>query len=431
MATVVKAQPRDLIALVWYQLGYRPRDSLVFVALHGHRKRSGAVVRVDLPPGMRTLRDFTDLVGQLAATVRRTGGTAVVAVVVRDGVLTRPPGRLLQALVRVLPKRGVELVDIIGVDRTSFGSLTCPYPECCPPEGTPLDTVQASEVAANLVMAGRTVADTEQELVADVIPDDPADDPADDPGDDSAEDHSGAAPPIRGPGFLRSSERRRWWDVWTGSFAAGRLPEEEAPGLGRALHDPLFRDAVMVAALGVPRRITDEMVSGPTTPEGSPHLMPGGAADLGRLLSIRPGDVDADRLERARAVLAAVARRSPRGDRADALAVMAWLAWYEGHGSRARLLADRAAEDRPSHSLAGLMTDLLIAETPPLWIRRLPSPGRGDGSRSGGPGRPSGGGADGRRARAPAGAAFRRPVRAPGPGDGSGPRPPSRPQEPP
>ncbi len=43
--TVNEAGPADLIAAVWYTLGFRPLNSLVLVSLHGSRGRVGSMLR--------------------------------------------------------------------------------------------------------------------------------------------------------------------------------------------------------------------------------------------------------------------------------------------------------------------------------------------------------------------------------------------------
>ncbi|HEY8717893.1 DUF4192 family protein, partial [Pengzhenrongella sp.] len=47
--TIRVREPRELLALLPYQLGFRPQESAVAVALRAPRGRVGLIARVDLP----------------------------------------------------------------------------------------------------------------------------------------------------------------------------------------------------------------------------------------------------------------------------------------------------------------------------------------------------------------------------------------------
>jgi hypothetical protein len=86
--------------------------------------------------------------------------------------------------------------------------------------------------------------------------------------------------------------------------------------------------------------------------------------------TVMGAEPDAELLERGRVLLSAVAREAPPGRRVDALALLAWSAWYAGHGSRGRLLVQRALADVPTHRLARLVDQLLFLGVAPTWVER-------------------------------------------------------------
>jgi len=341
MQTVVRAAPRDIVALIWFRLGYRPRDSLLLVGLHGPRHRTGLVVRIDLPPP----GEEKPAIRRLARLVRRTGAEAAIAVLCRDTACDPPRPPAVRVVRRELPRAGLGLVDMIAVGRRGYRSYLCHDPGCCPPEGRPLAEVMAGEVAARMVLAGHTVVEDEAALIADVMP-------PGGPAEGPAGVGRGGAPP--GPAAVRGAPPSS-----TEVLAAWRRTLEQAEpdpaviaGLATALADVRLRDAILLTL--VPG-------AGPA-PE---DVLAGRQVDLERLLSRPPEE---DLVDRGRSHLAAAARAAPPPARADVLATLAWLAWWTGHGGRARLLADLAQTTRPGHRLAGLVTALLHTCAPPPWV---------------------------------------------------------------
>jgi len=350
MPVIARAEARDIIALAWFQLGYRPRESILLIGLSGPRRRAGLVVRADLPPpgGERSL------LHRLALPLRRSGAEAVVGLVVSDGACDPPPPPVARWAERELPRAGLTVVDLIAVGRTGYRSFRCRDAACCPPKGRPLTDVLSGPAAAHFVLAGRTVADDEAGLVADVAaPPDPG--PAGE-GATAGRGTGGSTPPPGGP------QARALLGRWREALAEHGSDPELTDALGPALADVRVRDAVMLAVVPgsgtAPEALLDHRSS----------LGRGSGVDLDRLMTVPP---DVVVLERARLLLAAAARGCPAGARAGVLAALAWLAWWAGDGARARLLAGLADADQPGHRLAGLVGQLLAAGVPPPWTAAL------------------------------------------------------------
>lgn len=351
MRTISCAQPRDVIALAWYQIGYRPRESLVLVGVHGPRQRSGLVLRVDLPPASTRRQALTRL-GQLLS---RCGSTGVIALVVSDtggGPHPGPDGRpilphaaLARALCRELRRQRLPVLDVFAVGPVSFRSYLCPDLHCCPAGGTSLEEVRSSEVTATMVLSGESLADSEQALIADVDPE-----PA-----GARSDPAGTA---AGSVWGRAGRRQPALRTWRRLLASAQPAPDDPVGLLDALDELPFRDAVLLTLAPDSGDLPERMVRVPPGRE-----LPEGTDDA---FGSRPDPVV---VERARQLLAALARWAPPGRRAEPLAMLAWLAWWTGAGARARLLTERALADRPGHRMAALVASLLAAGVPPPWVR--------------------------------------------------------------
>lgn len=341
MQTIVRGgRPRDLIALAWYRIGFRPRESLVLVGLHGPKRRTGMVVRVDLPPPEQREATLHGVVRLL----RRSQVRQVAVLVVSDaegqlragpdGEPLMPQRDLVGWLRRELPRRGLAVFDVLGVGPSTFRSYLCSDPRCCPFAGQPLEEIGGSELAAHMVLEGRSVLAGEAELVADVRPD---------PRCLSADrlDRVGPVDPVRE------------LSTWREQLAAGASGPADPARLLVALRDTRLRDAVMITLIPGSGLLPEALLAG------------GPMTAVEDLWERRPDD---DLAERGRRLLAALARVAPVGERAEVLSVLAWLAWWLNEAARCRLLVDLALTDRPEHRLAGLVAQLLAGGIPPTWL---------------------------------------------------------------
>jgi len=329
---VAVGEPREILALVCYSLGYRPQDSLALVGVR--EDRSTLVARIDLPAPA----DLIDALTGVCSPLLREHVTGVVAVLFTptDPPVTAQDAAGVLGAATVLGQAGLRVHDLIWVGPTRYRSQSCPDPACCPPAGRQVaEALTDSLVAATEVAAGTTCAATEADLLAETRPRDVL--PVEtilgtDPGDAHA-----------------------WLAAWTTWLAhPDRVDWARAiAGINRIR----YRDAVMTAALAGE---LDPVAAYDAAPELTDHL-----------LSRCP---DVENTSTNLALLAALAARAPQRWRAQPLAAAAFLAWQSGRGVKARLLARAATDDDPTCSLAALVTRLIQAAVPPPWTTTSPGP---------------------------------------------------------
>jgi hypothetical protein len=141
-STLALRSPADILNLVPYLLGFHPAESLVLIGV-----RAGRVIfqlRGDLggPPG-----PLADYYAAVAARQQVTD-----AVVIGYGAAAEV-GPLALALAERLAGQDIHLVDVLRVTGGRYWSYLCDTPDCCPPQGHPLDPA-ASPVATAAVVAG-------------------------------------------------------------------------------------------------------------------------------------------------------------------------------------------------------------------------------------------------------------------------------------
>lgn len=144
----------DLLALLPYQLGYHPSESVVAVLVAAGRIRLTA--RVDLMP--------PEGAGAFAANLRSLARQhkAEEIVLFAYSADAAPARSLLAGLVAALPPRLVR--EALYVDGSRWWSMTCDD-ACCPAEGTPYD-LGGHRLAAEAVFAGMSVRGSRAELAA-------------------------------------------------------------------------------------------------------------------------------------------------------------------------------------------------------------------------------------------------------------------------
>lgn len=163
---------RELLAHVWFTIGYPPFGSAVLVTLRDDGS-PGLVARVDLP---RRSEHTRPVAATLAAAARQEGDAAAVVVVVqpvharRPAVLVRAERALVRAVHTGLRRHSVALADVLVVGRDRFRSVLCIDPACCPDQGRPLGDLRATATGTAMLLLGRALAADEHDLVADVTP---------------------------------------------------------------------------------------------------------------------------------------------------------------------------------------------------------------------------------------------------------------------
>ncbi len=415
------SDPRELLALVPHQLGFRPERSLVLVCLRGERRRVGLVVRADLPrleaaerrdlADRRVGGDLVERVGgvvdRLVDLAVRDGAAAVVAVVYDDPAepdllsadqdprVDGLPGLVELLLGGACASAGVRLMDAWWVDGLRYRSLGCRDARCCPAEGAPLEALHGSVVAAEMVSRGSSPADSRDGLLDDLRPAPP----------EQRRDAARSAATARRRARRAAADQARAARVRAEALASFRAAAEverlaaaaapvgsegpeaaerrggdpgpavaHGPGgelhdpallgrLGAALRDPWLRDAVLVSCLPGAGELPEQMVL--TGPDVRAEELLDGV--VGGVEGAQ--EPDAELLGPVAAVLAAVVRHLPGAAGAEALAALAWSAWWCGDGARAVVCAERALEAREGTSMAELVLDLVDAGAAPAWVR--------------------------------------------------------------
>lgn len=363
-------EPRELLALVPFQLGVEPRDSLVVVSVRARDRCVGLVARVDL----EAFADDEDGVATadfLAVRMAQDEAAQVVVVVYTDRTRAEVAdpatleGRAVGHLLAALWPGADGGVWVVGP--TGYGSLRCQDASCCPPEGRPVTDLQATVVGAHMVAAGFGVVR-----------------------DRSALRVQGEAGPDerRRAGREAAAERRRrrtvgrehpgrrrpggfhlppgWGDamllVWFDQCARVRDGLPLAPeALGRllaALEVPLVRDALVLA-----------VAEGRTAQHAD--CLADALGGLGGAAGDRP---DQARADDARGVLEAVVRHTSGRARATPLATLACLEWWSGNGARANVLVEQCLEADGAHRLGLTLLHALAAGLAPGWVNAEPAP---------------------------------------------------------
>lgn len=373
--TIRASEPCELLALVPYQLGFVPRDSVVLVGLRGPRRRVGMMIRTDVADVAHPV-DGPQLARNLVAAAARDGATSVVVVLYRehelhDGELLDAEASdafdaLLEALGDALEIRGVVAVGTRTYHEVEHdGTLS---------GARPLVDLESTAVGAQMVFDGVAVlADRDDLGRVPVVTAAQRRAAA-----RAAREHAMPAPDEAGTsGGWRARSLAEWR-----SAVRAELRDASRPGpargrptqygrIGEALEDKRVRDAVLVTL--VPG--TGEVAEAFCASDGRER-----AEDVGlvvRLIvdpevAIAP---DTAVLEPARAVLRQVVAHRENGS-APALTLLGLTAWWSGHGAEAGVWTDRALEVDPYHPLARLVREALDAGLPPGWVRRARAAGR-------------------------------------------------------
>lgn len=382
--TIRTSDPRELLSLVPYQLGFRPADSVVLMGTSGERARVGLTARVDVadladPDGGATLA------ADLVAHLRDDGCDAVLLVVYHDeDVRTAPrtsPGRVALRRLEAACRGRLAVQGRLGVTGTGWYDVHCPV-TCCPPGGRPLDDLVGTEIGATMVLQGGSYVGSREELGQ--IP------RADADARRAARKAAGrwaarGAAATTSDALLRwraqglglwRSEHRRALDEVMGDPLDQRGPaglggsDVTRPSpvvLGRlqaALDDVLVRDAVVLDLVPGSDHVSDLLLAGERGP--AVHRALGAITDPE--VAVPP---DAEWTGAARRVLEAVVAHSPRSrGHAPALTLLGMVAWWHGEGARATVHLEEALASDPDHRMARLVADAVGRGLPPGWVRR-------------------------------------------------------------
>ncbi len=333
------SEPADLVAAVPAIIGFRPRESLVLIALGGRSgRRIGLTLRVDLPPP----EHVRELAEQVTASLEADtpDGAAVIVVGVSDDGPARAD--VASAVVEELEGRGIAVRMSIWTARIDAGAPWACFGSCGCTGALP--DPGATPALATAVAGGQVVRADRADLLRLVEARDPerirrreelllrAADEAlcgPDPGGGEAEDATHLAVV----------------EVGLAEAAAGRLAldDEQVLALAAALVRPTVRDAVLVRC-----------------------------AESSRRCAVDPADGTI--WSAAETLWAALCRELPDPEAAEAAALLAATALLRGDGALANVALDRAEDSWPGHRLAGLLRSAARFGMRPAQVRELLGP---------------------------------------------------------
>ena len=299
--------PADLLALIPFQLGFHPSESLVAIFLRG--RTIAVVARIDLPPVSATpgfAAELEDLGAQ-----NRTEELVLVAYSEQP----EPACSVLAGLMLALPTRMVR--EALYVDGTRWWSLTCDQ-TCCPAEGTPYD-VKGHRLAAEAVFAGLTTRASRAELAATVAG----------PPETEVPRLVALAAEIRATGAGRPAGPERTADllhrVQAGLLAPGELDDRACTELALLVNDIRLRDLVWATI-------------DPEAAEQHIGLWQRVVSQVSPTLSAAP------------------------------LALLGMASWISGQGALLNCAAEELSRRHPSYSMRHLLEQISARAMPPgLW----------------------------------------------------------------
>lgn len=145
--------PAQIVAAVPYLVGFHPTESMVAVGLGTDAPRVCLTVRVDLPPPDCA----AELARLLADHLRNAGAGAAFLIVFTEEPGEPPRPDFVTAIEEGAREDAIEVKDALWVRDGRWRSYRCRLPQCCPPEGTPVDPAEVSELAAAAAYLGAVV----------------------------------------------------------------------------------------------------------------------------------------------------------------------------------------------------------------------------------------------------------------------------------
>ena len=350
--TIHLSGPADVLAVLPYQLGFHPQDSLVVVSLHG--TRMGLVQRIDLPPPAHV----GDAVAAMMAPLRQDNPRSVLLIGFEEGA--SECRAILDEMARACRSDGVDVTDRIVVRGGRWFAPYC-HRSCCPPEGLPLPV--PSEVPAIAEFVGREICPLpDRSSLADRL-------------ESSSPMTGGALSAVADEWLALRMEasdagdddldecRVTELDVWARVLCAAddaepiqALPSQDLAMLAVSLTDVDLRDALI--AWLCPRTLAQELIDPMLFAQirmalAQPPWLGRDVRDVDEVIALQ-------RIERRLCELCAAL---PDVWAVSALTVLATFTWWRGDGALTRIALDRALRIDPHYRLAQLlerMVDLAI-----------------------------------------------------------------------
>lgn len=363
------ADIREIFALVPFQLGYEPRESVVAIALKGSRQRIGVMARTD---GSDLLRpDGPHIVSSIAEFLHRDAADRVMLIIYHDaspGVRSWLPGAIEMLREHLT---GFEAVNAWLVSRGSYRSATL-FPAdsrelVWSPESAVGD-LAATQVSATMVVRGNVIHKDRSQLAALPHISKEMSQRMWRAGDRYLRDYVRAQPTPRTQRWLHRS--LELWQVALDAACARHIADLSGPPdlapliwarLGASLGNRETRD--LVIGMIIARALRDSPGTGGD--EGSLER-------LGHLMSLMFGTVPSTGPEEGvlRSLCETVAfatAATRRKHRSDGYSVLAMMAWWRGSGAAGREYCERALRLDGDHRMSVLVMQMLDDGVPPGW----------------------------------------------------------------
>jgi hypothetical protein len=332
------ADAGELAAALPVLVGFRPRESVVLVALGGRSgRRLGMTARVDIPAPC----DARPLAAALAARMaHERPETVLLAVVseapdvvafpedlVHDGGPVLPHRTLVHELLLALDAHAIPLGDALLVRGSRWWSYDCDEPCCAPGAGTPVPGGTSALEAAAVVSGQVLVRDREELELRIARPGAPA--AAAMAATVTAVGEEIADLVLREGRDAAADEYTAWVDAAVARCGAGARPDdEELARVAWGLRDVRVRDLALGFALGAHARAAESLWTECT-------------------------------------------RRLPEPLDAAPATLLAVSVWLRGDGAMARIALDRALDSEPDYALADLLARGLDAGLGPRDLRAM------------------------------------------------------------
>lgn len=359
MSTIVPAaDAAQFLSLVPRLLGYTPTQSLVLVPMS--RGRSIGALRVDLPShDVDTDAVASRVVGMIC---RVQDADAFVAIVYTSASARRelPGVDLVAALERSADACGLGVTDALTVAGDGWGSH---FDLTLPPRARPLSELSSRAPVEGDQASGTELPDVDEAVVAGVAV--------------ALQSLESALALLCGIPTTAEPVDRIDPAALEAACALDDLPElfEGALEWDAAALDPMHT-AVLTWCLMRPSLRDVAIVQWSSTRRGGVAALDAqrrwedGAeypADLAAVMWGEGGRPDPDRLERALALVRAVAARVPERQRTGALATAGWLSWALGRSTHAELYAEAAQAIDRLHGLAEIVRSFVATTHLPDW----------------------------------------------------------------
>jgi hypothetical protein len=331
-------KPREILALVNYQLGFCPTESLVVVSLRGPRSRAGLIARIDLAAAETAAGS---LARHLAAD---KASSAAILVYTSDADLAHDGALFVADAVR---RAGIATVGTWWVTDTDYRRIEPLSPRKCPAAGQPLN-LDTTVIAAAMTRNGATVRPTRAALGVT-------------PANEEDRDEATTAQAAWHQAMTTDTQPRQTArDMWQDTLSGTACTPTRAGRLAAALTDVVVRDAVLCSLIPGGAQIVDSILTDDADDTAVSDAL---SRVLDPTTGVRPNPATTDP---ARDLLAFIAAHT---DSPAALTLLAFIAWWNGDGATANVHIDAAQAKDPDYRLADLLRSALDVGLPPGWAR--------------------------------------------------------------